>query len=155
RLWFSNSFQVPCAEPTPGAQKVTPHRLLRLAEPPCDVGAGAGEQFPIPVDVQNMVTAPGCRVFQDLARPAVDLHVPAVRLIGLIAKLGPDPERAVPERHSRNFAEVSPLSQVLAIEIESLQPGVIPIRHVDDAPIVYRDPVRLVELSWTGPGAPP
>src|SRR5258708_39353212 len=40
-----------------------------------------------------------------------------------------------------------PLSQILSVQIEALQAGVIAIRHVNDSPIIHRDPVRLVELS--------
>src|ERR1700674_3395325 len=44
---------------------------------------------------------------------------------------------------------MAPLSQILSVQIEALQPGVVTIRHVNDSPIVHRDPVRLVELSGT------
>src|SRR4029077_380168 len=40
-----------------------------------------------------------------------------------------------------------PLSEILSVQIESLHPGVVTIRHVNDSLIVHRDPVRLVELS--------
>src|SRR3954451_14341411 len=48
-----------------------------------------------------------------------------------------------------------PLSQILSVQIEALQPGVIAIRHVNDSLIVYRDPVRLIELSGTRSRAAP
>src|SRR5262245_38287691 len=48
-----------------------------------------------------------------------------------------------------------PLTQILSVQIESLQPGVITIRYVNDSLIVHCDPVRLVELSGTRPCASP
>src|SRR3954451_14929522 len=94
--------------------------LLRRVEPPRNVRPGSGEEFPVPVDVQNMVAPPGSDVPQNRARFAVDLHVPAVRLVRLVAVLRPNPKRAGAIRHRRNLPEVIPLAQVLPVQIKSL-----------------------------------
>ena len=70
-------------------------------------------------------------------------------------ELRPDPQRAVAERDGRYPAEIVPLAQILSVEIESLQSGVVAVSHVNDSLIVDRYPVRLAELSWTVPGATP
>src|SRR3954452_21855489 len=73
--------------------------------------------------------------------------MPAVRLVRDIAVLRADPQRAVAECDRRHLTEMVPLPQPFPVQIEPLQPGVVPIRHIDDPPIVYGNPMRLVELS--------
>src|SRR3954447_15336934 len=73
--------------------------------------------------------------------------MPAVRLVREIAVLRADPQRAIAECDRRHLSEMVPLPQPFPVQIEPLQPGIVPIRHIDDPPIVHRNPVRLVELS--------
>src|SRR5882672_10832029 len=95
------------------------------------------------------MTAPGLRELKNLSAVSIDFHVPAVGFVRHIAILRPDPQRAVAESDRGHFAEVVPLAQILSIQVEALQPGVVAIRHIDDSLIVDSDPVRLVELSRT------
>src|SRR5207253_1728167 len=75
--------------------------------------------------------------------------MPAVRLVRDIAVLRADPQRAVAECDRRHLTEMVPLPEPFPVQIEPLQSGVVPIRHIDNPPIVYGNPMRLVELSRT------
>src|SRR6476646_9716409 len=97
-----------------------------------------------------MMAPTGLREFEDLPGLAMDPHMPAVRFVGHIPILGPNPQRSATECDRRHLAQMIPLSQVLSVQIETLQAGVVTICYVDDPLIVYRNPVRLVELSRTG-----
>src|SRR6185369_1852509 len=101
-----------------------------LVEPPCNIGSCAGEQFPVLVDVQDVMTASGFRELEDLTVLPIDFHVPAVGFVRNIAILRPDPQRTVAEPDGSYLAEMVPSPQVLTVQIEALQPGVVPIRHI-------------------------
>src|SRR5258708_5238724 len=86
---------------------------------------------------------------------AVDLHEPAVGAGRFVSLLCPDPQVAVTDCYRRHHAEVRPLAEIAAVEIESLQAAVLAVRYVDDALGIHGNSVRLVELPWTGAGASP
>src|SRR5436305_4166509 len=86
---------------------------------------------------------------------AVNLHEPAICAGGFVPLLRPDPQIAVTDCYRRHHAEVGPLAQIAAVEVESLQAAVLPVSYVYDAVGIHGDSVRLMELSWTSSGAAP
>ena len=92
----------------------------------------------------------------DLSGFAIDFHEPGLDAVRDIVRLRADPE--VADRCDRNregFAEIIPLAQVTAFEIEPLDAAILAIGDVDDALAIYGQAMRQPELARTRSGASP
>lgn len=90
---------------------------------------------------------------QNLARGQIELEQPAGWALTssyhlLIGRSRTDPKFRSDNLQRKRLPNMRPLPKNMAIEIESLNAVVFPIRHVDDVILDY-NPMYQGELSWS------
>src|SRR4051794_19056335 len=89
---------------------------------------------------------------QHFSSGAVYLNQPSGGLVRYVSWVCADPEIPVRSDADREcLAEVAPLAEVFAVQIESLNPPVLAVGYVN-RPVTDHDPVYQMELAGTRAG---
>ena len=117
------------------------------------VGADGGEDFAVPGDVDGVVAG---RVddAEGGAGFAVEFLEPARGAVGLVERLGADPEGSVGNRERERFAVAVEFVQEFAGLGEALDAAVLAVGDVDNAVGVDSDAMRKIELAGARAGVP-